>query len=291
MNSLQSSSLKISKEPRNNYLCGACSKIYKSYPALFQHIKLKHQGIRPPNTKVVKPSQTAPHQPPANRSGNSIPPNLYNQTPHTPQPTQPIYVGTAQTGRPSKPTHNIDDLSYAELCLEETQNELLGFLGERLMVISGFEDKLKLEDAIGRIQMISKDNRDKWFTDVQNECQALYRQHGENINLDFEEEFRNLNPDNALGALVWFLLWLGKHFVKKEFISDLSIIISKIWKVLESTQLQVQDLDNKLVWKKAMAECKLVADDLPFFRRDDELTYEFIQKLCQLIGKAFEQLA
>lgn len=273
MNSLQSSSVKISKTRKNgaksgeSFTCGACNTTYNSYANLFLHIKRKHQGIRPPNTRKFRPV-------------------------NTPQPVQqPVFSSTAQTGRPSKPTHNIDDLSMTELCIEETQNELLGFLGEKLMVISGFEDKLKLEDIINKILSVSKDSHDKWFGILQDECKTLFDTYGEDMNLDFEEEYKNLDPNNGLRVLTWFLLWLAKHFVKKEFVPDLCIVISKIWKVLEETHLQVQDLDNKLVWKKTMAECKIVASDLSCFRQDDELVYEFIQKCCQLVGKAFENLA
>lgn len=85
MSSLQPNSVKISKEPKKDlkggftFICGGCPKTYKSYPALYLHIKRKHQGIRPPNTKISKPAQ-------------------------------PIFVGTAQTGRPSK-------VSLSNLCV------------------------------------------------------------------------------------------------------------------------------------------------------------------------------
>ena len=77
MSNLQLSSLKIAKEPKKEskdsmtFMCGGCPKRYKSYPALYLHIKRKHQGVRPPNTKIAKPSQ-------------------------------PTFVANAQTGRPSK---------------------------------------------------------------------------------------------------------------------------------------------------------------------------------------------
>ena len=34
------------------YICGdkTCNKSYKSYPALYTHIKLKHGGVEPPGT-------------------------------------------------------------------------------------------------------------------------------------------------------------------------------------------------------------------------------------------------
>jgi len=61
MNSLQESSLRIRKKARHSkagdrsYICGGCQRSYKSYPALYLHIKRKHNGIRPPNTKASKP--------------------------------------------------------------------------------------------------------------------------------------------------------------------------------------------------------------------------------------------
>lgn len=61
MNSLQPSSLKIKKKrkvtPEGDqlFICGGCERAYKSYPALFLHIKRKHNGIRPTNTKTTKP--------------------------------------------------------------------------------------------------------------------------------------------------------------------------------------------------------------------------------------------
>ncbi len=61
MDSLQDSSIKIKKKARNtkmgerNYICGGCQRAYKSYPALYLHIKRKHNGVRPVNTRTSKP--------------------------------------------------------------------------------------------------------------------------------------------------------------------------------------------------------------------------------------------
>lgn len=61
MDSIIDASQKIKKKPRNsaagerNYTCGGCQKAYKSYPALYLHIKRKHNGIRPPDTRTSKP--------------------------------------------------------------------------------------------------------------------------------------------------------------------------------------------------------------------------------------------
>lgn len=39
-----------------NYVCG-CSKRYLSYPALYTHIKTKHNGIQPSGTKDLNTNQ------------------------------------------------------------------------------------------------------------------------------------------------------------------------------------------------------------------------------------------
>jgi len=68
METLQNASVKIKKRSRNtnhsdrNYICGGCQKSYKSYPALYLHIKRKHNGIRPPDTRTSKPLNFAPKE-------------------------------------------------------------------------------------------------------------------------------------------------------------------------------------------------------------------------------------
>lgn len=59
MTSLQPDSVKIKKQRKNEddskgFVCGGCSRGYKSYPALYLHVKRKHNGEMPNNTKVTK---------------------------------------------------------------------------------------------------------------------------------------------------------------------------------------------------------------------------------------------
>lgn len=68
MNTVQSESFKIPKKVRKshngerNYTCGGCTKAYKSYPALYLHIKRKHQGVKPENTHTSKSLVLAPEE-------------------------------------------------------------------------------------------------------------------------------------------------------------------------------------------------------------------------------------
>lgn len=65
MRSLQPQSQKIKKRVKNtlddpqNFVCGDCHKSYKFYPGLYLHVKNKHDGVRPPGTKVVRPARVA----------------------------------------------------------------------------------------------------------------------------------------------------------------------------------------------------------------------------------------
>jgi len=67
MDSLQSQSQKIQKRTRTsndgqkNFICGGCSRGYKSYPALYLHVKRKHDGILPPNTQTLKAARPTLH--------------------------------------------------------------------------------------------------------------------------------------------------------------------------------------------------------------------------------------
>lgn len=57
-----------------NYVCG-CQKTYLSYPALYTHIKNKHDGVHPPGTTLQPQSRVKPGRPPkrdslSKRDGN-----------------------------------------------------------------------------------------------------------------------------------------------------------------------------------------------------------------------------
>ena len=45
-----------------NYICG-CGKNYLSYPALYTHIKNKHDGVPPENTTLQPASRVRPGRP------------------------------------------------------------------------------------------------------------------------------------------------------------------------------------------------------------------------------------
>ena len=133
-------------------------------------------------------------------------------------------------------------------------------IGERLMVTRELELKSALEIIVAKVTEVPKDGYGRWFNDIQDETQAFFSEYKDKdsrlLNLDIDEDFVNLDPKNRLKIIVWFMMWLAKVVVKIEFLLELCIIFSKIWKVLFESQLDIQDLDNKLVWKKVTKESK-----------------------------------
>lgn len=268
MNTIQEQSIKIKKKTRNtktgerSYICGGCQRAYKSYPALYLHIKRKHNGVRPPNTKASKP-------------------------------VGPVSNEKTHTGRPQKPSHDVDDISQRDVYLEDIQSELLGFLGEKLNAVCTMDAKPKLENVVSGVLGVSEDIQNDWCTQIKKRTSEFFNElkaqtpNNQHIELDFED-FKNLPLEEPLQVVVWFVLWLGKYIVKPDFIQDLCLIFANIWKVLDQKQLQIQDLDNKLVWNEVIKECEPIKSRLSYFDGNTDLIYEFVKKTCHLIGRYFE---
>lgn len=155
------------------------------------------------------------------------------------------------------------------------------------------DSKPKLESVVLGIMGVSDDSRDESMVQLKKKTDELFadlKARGTDsfdLDLDFDS-FRLLNPNDSLKILVWFLLWLGKYVVKFDVLRDFTFIFSKIWKVLIQKQLQIQDLDNKLVWNGVMKECEAQINSFICFERKKDLAYEFVSKTCHLIGKIFE---
>lgn len=168
----------------------------------------------------------------------------------------------------------------------------MNFLGEKLFIFKDLGPKVPLEAINIKMLESCRDFTDKWSTELQQEISKFISEYTARDlrmrHLDYEEEFMLLDHTNRLRVLAWFMVWLMKIYVKPEFIPELCLIFPKIWKVLDETQLSVQDLDNKLVWKKVAKDCEGIMPNLASFKDNQALLSEFIQKVCQLIGKTFE---
>lgn len=153
--------------------------------------------------------------------------------------------------------------------------------------------KPKLDSIVGMILGVTDDQSNKMMIEFKKgieECYAGLKQKNNGlleVELDFDA-FQDMDREQPLEILSWFLLWLGKYIVKPESIRDLTIVFSKVWGVLQEKQLQIQDLDNKLVWNGVMKECDQFISSFGSFEGKKELLNEFVSKTCHLIGKIFE---
>lgn len=192
-----------------------------------------------------------------------------------------------------KPEKDLDEICDKQMRLEEAQNDLVSLLAEKMEITGDMGPKGSLESISTRILDTHNNRTDKWLADLQEGSKTFvedYKEKDLNLeHLDFEDEFRQLDPKKSLSVIVWFMMWLAKVYVRPEFIPEACLILSRIWKVLDESQLDAQDLDNKLIWKKGMQECEELVAILPTFNNDKNLLKEFIQKVCQLIGKTFEE--
>jgi len=229
---------------------------------LYLHVKRKHNGIRPPDTRTSKPVTAAAKE-------------------------------KIHTGRPQKPLRDVDDISHQEAYLEDSQSEMLDFLGDKVEAIGTLDSKPKLEEIIQIVKDVKVDGEDTYLDDLKREAEKFiaYKKEkvvGDNdIDLDFEQ-FKNKNPENPLHLLAWLIVWLGKIVVKPNFVPDCTLIFSKVWMVLNKKELSIQDLDNKLVWKEVTKEVSPILQRLNYFKNNKDLLYEFVEKSCHLIGKTFE---
>jgi len=189
--------------------------------------------------------------------------------------------------------HDVDDISDREAYLEDIQSELLGFLGERIKAVSSMDSKPKLENIVVAILGIPEEHTDDWMKQLKKKTEDIYAEMKANntdirdIELDFDD-FRGLGVNEPLKVLVWFMMWLGKYIVKSNFLPDVCMIFSKIWKVVNEKGLQIQDLDNKMVWNDVLRESEGHKPHMNYFDGNNDLILDFIKKTCHMIGKTFE---
>lgn len=187
----------------------------------------------------------------------------------------------------------MDCIAEEQMYLENAQSELLGFLGERLKIVSSMDAKPKLEAIVREICKVPNDANDDAMTELKQQIEDLLKELKQktiqtfDIELDFDN-FQELDKSDRLKILSWFLMWIAKYMIKLEAVRDMTFLFSKVWKVLFQKELEIQDLDNKLVWNGVMKECDPYISTFTSFEGKKDLIFEFLSKLCHLIGKIFE---
>lgn len=203
------------------------------------------------------------------------------------------HIGTLKAEDQTSLKKDLDEINDKQMRLEEAHNDLVSLLAEKMYLTGDMGPKISLESIFVKVQDTNINQTDKWLNDLQEGSKVFveeYKVRDENLeHLDFEGEFRQLDPKKSLDVIVWFMMWVAKVYVRPEFIPEVCLILSRIWKVLDESQLNAQDLDNKLIWKRGMQECEELIAILPAFKNDKGLLKDFIQNVCQLIGKTFDE--
>ena len=114
---------------------------------------------------------------------------------------------------------------------------MLGFLGDSVGSLAVLDVKPKLESVVNLILDVPNEPKEEWLDKIKDQSKVLAAQIVErtpkdiDVHIDYEE-IKNMPLNEPLRILTWLILWLARYNVKLNFVSDLSIIFSKIVKVL-----------------------------------------------------------
>lgn len=182
-------------------------------------------------------------------------------------------------------------MSSVETELEVIQNSLYHFLGDKMHVIEDFEPKVKMEEVMEKIREAAEGKEDKYMQALLVKAEEYYKdfktRNPEELEIKLDKEPEIIKSDDDLRSLAWYVIWLGKFYLKPRFVPDLFVLVSKIWKVLDEFKLNIRDLDNKIIWKKVLAEADFIKENNEFLKNDPIQVAHLIQIVCQMIDKIF----
>lgn len=157
-------------------------------------------------------------------------------------------------------------------------------------VIEDFEPKVKMEDVMMKIRDVAQGKEDKYIIALLAKTEEYYadfkNRHPEELEIKLDKEPEYIKCADDLKCLAWYVVWLGKFYVKPRFVPDLFLLVAKIWKVLDEFKLNIRDLDNKIIWKKVFAESDFLKENNGMLNDPNQMA-QLIQILCQMIEKIF----
>lgn len=184
-------------------------------------------------------------------------------------------------------------MNGAKPILENTENDLFGFMGDKINIVCPLNIKPTMQSIALEASSCHKNLNDIHIIEIQQKTTELYMQSvkealiDEDIQLEYET-VKEKGPKETVLLLAWFLLWLGRDIVKSDFIPDICFVFSRIWKVLSCENWGVKDLTNNVVVNQVYLECRLIVASLVYFKKKEYLLRDFIHKLCKFIGRTFE---
>jgi hypothetical protein len=183
----------------------------------------------------------------------------------------------AHSGRPYKPSVDIDDIPADQESFEDSESKLLFFLGDRLHAIPGLEEKPSLENVHQQIKHTLLEFPDvdwSYFERALADIFGIYQ--GRSFQLDSLTKFKGYPVEQVFA---YFLLWLGRYAVKAAYIKDIGKITLTMYQELIKTKDTVT-LMNTESFKTATVEklqaldydfikfCKLSKQDVPIYLKD-----------------------
>lgn len=151
-----------------------------------------------------------------------------------------------------------------------------------------------MQSVVAGINADLQYSEDVFVCFIRKQIEELYIRMIQGKLLDFQdiqlelETVKEKGPKETVMRIAWFILWLGKDIVKANFVPDLCLIFSRIWKVLSEQNWGVKDLKNKLAWNQVYLESQPHTPNMVYFKQKSHLLPEFAKKLCEFIAKTFE---
>ena len=191
--------------------------------------------------------------------------------------------GEAHSGRPYKPTVDLDEISSDQEKYEDSESQLLYFLGANLQGVPGIEEKPKLDKICQVIEAtyseLSHDCKefDYVLIDLKNSCGDKH------FNLSNMSKHKN---DKIEYIFAYLLIWICKYTLKQQYHKDVTKIILFIYFDISQIESGLTSIISDAFQNIVVEKCQNL--DFEFGRKlngSDKLSMlkEFIKLICSTI--------
>jgi len=157
----------------------------------------------------------------------------------------------AHSGRPYKPTVDLDDISSSQECYEDSESKFLFFLGERLQAIPGLEEKPTLNKVRETLLLCINDPTLLSHTTFHSVLETIIPKYtSKHFNL---QELSRYKSEPIEYGLVYFLTWMAKYTLKQAYVKDFVKVVLVIYNEYLSGEKQIAIL-NEEAFKETVSE-------------------------------------
>ena len=191
--------------------------------------------------------------------------------------------GEAHSGRPYKPTVDLDEISSDQENYEESESQLLYFLGANLQGVPGIEEKPKLDKICEVIRAtyseLSHDCKEFDFilSALKNSCAD---QH---FNLSSISKHKNEKMEYIFAYL---LIWICKYTLKQLYHKDVTKIILSIYFNVYLIESGLTRINNEAFHNSVAEKCQNLEFEFGKKLNESEkssMLKEFIKYICSTI--------